>query len=72
MTDKIIYTIFLIIAALAGGLVTASPVRVLRIVSRSAKIYSSMNITVWRILGALVPIGCIVKLVGMWIFGWNS
>jgi hypothetical protein len=72
MIDKVIYTTFLSISALVGAFMAASPHGVARILGASEKRRASMNLVLWRILGSVVSIGCVVKLVGIWIFAWKD
>jgi len=72
MADTIIYTIFLAFTALVGAFMAASPLTVARVLGTSETRRISMNLTLWRVLGSMVSIGCVVQLVGIWIFGWKG
>lgn len=72
MVDKVANTVFLAASAIVGIFIVAAPFRVARVFGASEKWRKSMKLTLWRILGAAVSMGCIVNLFCIWVLGWKG
>jgi hypothetical protein len=70
MAQRIIATVFLAGGVLMGLFLTLSPRGTFRVlVGSSQKKLESMKLPFWRVLGVVIWIGCLQKLIMIWVFG---